>query len=246
MDQTPYAPPEAPIDPASGESLEDGVHRQRARARWVMGLLAVGILCDAAAVLSGLMQHSLLTRAASGASIEEAEASANDLRHGTIGILQGVTFLATAVVWLFWMYRAYANLKLMGTKQANYTPGWAVGYWFFPVLNLFRPYQITKELWRRSRDRNAPEATQMGGTPALLGLWWLTWIVSSTLGRIVARASMNPDGLEELLSVTRWEMVDSALGILSALLALAVVRGIDRLQAAAVPGSFPAVLETPA
>jgi hypothetical protein len=31
------------------------------------------------------------------------------------------------VLWCLWQYRAYANLKLVGTRDTEYTPGWSVG-----------------------------------------------------------------------------------------------------------------------
>jgi len=198
-----------------------------------MRLLALGILLDVVAVVSGLMQQSLLTRAANGVQIEEAEASVNDLRQQIVSLAQLGTFVATAVMWLLWSYRAYSNLGLMGTGRTDYRPRWAVGYWFLPLLNLFRPYQITKELWQRSEAGNASEWVRDMGTPALLGWWWLAWLLSSILGQAVARAAFGAEGLAELQSLTTWEIVDSALSIVAALLALSVVRAIDRLQAQA-------------
>ena len=32
----------------------------------------------------------------------------------------------------------------------RFSPGWSVGWWFIPALNLLRPYQVIKEIWRGS------------------------------------------------------------------------------------------------
>src|SRR5260370_20338084 len=74
---------------------------------------------------------------------------------GCIALLFLLALIASATLWLCWLHRAYSNLKLLGTRETRFTTGWAVGYWFLPVFNLFRPYQIVSDLWMRSREANA-------------------------------------------------------------------------------------------
>jgi hypothetical protein len=211
-------------------TLDQGVANEGTRANWVKILLVLGMLIDAAAILSGLAQQELLSRAASGVGITHAEAVANDARHGMIGIFQFAAFLATAACWLVWLHRAYANLRLMGTERSDYTPGWAVGYWFIPILNLFRPYQITKEVWLRSAGRNAVESIKGLPPAAILSWWWGVYLISNLLGQALLRLSSRADTIEKLQRVTSLGIALDAIGILSAGLALAVVRRIDLFQ----------------
>src|SRR4051812_38912574 len=60
-------------------------------------------------------------------------------------LVQLALFIATVVTFLRWLHRA---VRLAGTIDADVgvTPGWAVGYWFVPFLNLYRPYQVVNHL----------------------------------------------------------------------------------------------------
>ena len=52
-----------------------------------------------------------------------------------------------------------------------------MGYFFIPVVNLFRPYQVAREAWA---------ATQEGPNDAwIVTAWWASWIGRTVLGWIV-------------------------------------------------------------
>jgi hypothetical protein len=191
---------------------------------------------DAVAVLSGFSQHALLSRVASGAAVTEAESAANDSRYALIGLFQVLMFVATAICWLVWLHRAYANLRLMGGGKADYGTGWVVGYWFIPVMNLFRPYQVTKELWLRSAQRNAAESIKELRPPSVVSWWWTIYVISGFLGQALLRWSRRATEIGELQGVTILGIILDSTSIVSAVLALAVVRRIDAFQHDAVSG----------
>jgi len=56
----------------------------------------------------------------------------------------------------------------VGTRESRFTPGWAVGYWFVPFVNLVRPYQIVADLWLRSDVLNGEGSTERRNAPALV------------------------------------------------------------------------------
>jgi len=55
--------------------------------------------------------------------------------------------VATGIVFVTWLFRAYSNLTLVGTGQVTYSTAWAIGCWFIPFLSFLRPYQIVDDLW---------------------------------------------------------------------------------------------------
>src|SRR5207245_1107765 len=67
-----------------------------------------------------------------------------------LGFGHTAVMIITAVVFLIWLYRSYANLQALWTEGHTYAPGWAVGYYFIPILNLFRPCQVMQETWKGS------------------------------------------------------------------------------------------------
>ena len=212
------------------DALADARTTEHSRARWTTYLLYTCLALDVIAIASGVAQRGLLSRLAAGEHLAPGEAEANDARHGGIGKLQIVAIVLTAVVWLFWLYRAYSNLGLAGTKKSRFTPGWAVGYWFIPFVNLVRPYQIVVDLWQRSEVANARDSVMGLPRPTLVSWWWGVYLLSGFAGRLFAALVREARSLDELISVTDVGMVVDAIGIVSALLAVMVVRGIDRRQ----------------
>jgi len=85
--------------------------------------------------------------------------------------------LACFISFLVWLYRAQSNLQAFGAPS-RWTPGWAVAWWFVPLINLVRPFQVLSDLQGASRP------LQTDGTPSgawLIRLWWVCWLVTCLL-----------------------------------------------------------------
>ena len=84
----------------------------------------------------------------------------NDPIQGIVGLLQSGLGIVTGITFLKWIYRAYKNIQGFGAEGLRFSPGWAVGYYFIPILSLIRPVQVMSEIWRASDDpRNWPRKT---------------------------------------------------------------------------------------
>ncbi|HEX3793812.1 MAG TPA: DUF4328 domain-containing protein [Acidimicrobiales bacterium] len=88
--------------------------------------------------------------------------------------LLGLLTLAAIIVACIWQFRAASAARALG-RPATHSPGWGVGSWFVPIVNLFMPYQAV-------RDCLAPDDPQR----SLVLQWWLiflgTWILGVTAG----------------------------------------------------------------
>ncbi len=157
----------------------------------------------------------------------------------SVGLIGVIVYLATIVAFLMWLYRSYENLPSFGVGRNNikYSSGWAVGSFFIPFVSLVVPYRAVKELWNKSVPNSGDMFSE--GAPGFFPLWWGVWLVSSFASQIYFRLSWR-----EALTAEE----DAALGvltgildILAAILALMVVREIDRQQtesAKLIPGEF--------
>jgi len=212
------------------EDLQAAVQSEQKRARVTLALLALGMAMSAVGIFSGIAQHSLLASMRDGIEVTEQQAGANDARQQIVGIIQIVVFLATAVTWLVWQFRAYANLRLIGSRDTDVTPGWSVGYWFIPLVNLVRVYQITNELWRRSELKNIRDP--IGGLSAtpLVAAWWIVYLIDGGLGRIALGMGRRAQTAQDLIGATDMSIFVDVIAIVSAILAFVVVKGIDRFQ----------------
>lgn len=164
-----------------------------------------------------------------------------------VGLLQLVVYVATIVAFLMWLYRSYENLPSFGVRRNNiqYSSGWAVGSFFIPLVSLVVPYRAVKELWTKSVP-NSGDMFSDPGAPGFFPLWWGVWLVSNFANQIYFRLSWRGELTPEVDATLG--VVTGILDILAAILALMVVREIDRQQtesAKLIPREFKSPLPPP-
>ena len=205
------------------------------RGKWLRWLLIATVVIACISIISDLMQLELLSRIAIG-DMSDGEADANDRRQAFISIVNLLISIATMVVFLMWFHRAHKNLPALGNHALKYSPRWAVGGFFVPVLALFRPLQVMREVWHGSDPEGvALQTAPLGrtvepGTPALVGWWWGAFLVSAFLGRMILRQSFSSDSLEEFQVLTVNGVIASILDIFSAWLAVRLVNRVSTWQ----------------
>lgn len=191
-------------------------------------LLALNAASVLATIPSSLAQLALADRIATGDFLE-ADLVANDLRQQLLAIAGVGLMLVTAVVFIVWFHRAYTNLRAWNHEPAH-GPGWAIGGWFVPILSLFRPYQIAREIWSASGPASPDDEPALQAGSPILVAWWTAWIADNILGQITFRVSMNVETPSGLSTATQLQIVNDALMCVAAILALLVVRAITRRQ----------------
>jgi heme/copper-type cytochrome/quinol oxidase subunit 2 len=180
---------------------------------WIyLGITIVSLVSD-------FMQMNLLN----SAPFSQAEAEANDLRQRIITVFYLATFIVTGIVFLKWIYRANSNCHGFGAQNMKFSPGWSVGYYFIPFLNLYRPYQAMKEIWKVSK--NPADWENEPGSP-LLGWWWALWIISGILGQLSFRMSLRADTVGSLKESTIISIVSGLFDIPLCLVGVSMVSAI--------------------
>lgn len=102
------------------------------------------------------------------------------------------------------------------------TPGWAVGWYFIPIANLWKPYLAMRDIVRASSAvRELPHF--------LLPVWWTLWIVSGISDQFIGVANTNEETWTVVTSSTIWACY-SGLDIGLDIVALLLVRGVTGLQ----------------
>jgi hypothetical protein len=171
-----------------------------------------------------------------GAAYEIGE-SATDMLFLGLVLLQIVIYFVTAVVFLVWLHGAYRNLPALGAVKLDTTPGWAVGYFFIPFVNLFKPFQVVREIWHESTP-GVGVHEGFGGyslrssTPALVGWWWALCIIAN-IAMLASEQVLDGAGTIEGMLLALWLVIAShALFVIAAVLAILVVKRIDEMQEA--------------
>lgn len=99
-----------------------------------------------------------------------------------------VILLANAILFGCWTYRASANAHVIA-DGLSISAGWAVGWYFVPILCLYQPYVAMKETWLASHyGSNWGDAE----SSSLLPIWWGAWLVSGFIGYGTVFASQDP------------------------------------------------------
>jgi len=127
-----------------------------------------------------------------------------------------------------WIYRASANAHAI-SGLPTISPGWAVGWYFVPVMSLYRPFQAIKKTWfasHQSRDGHDQAA------PTLLVIWWTLWIVSNAIG--TASFRMSASGAASQATANVLDMAAAVLGIPLCVTLVFIMSEIATAQEAAV------------
>ena len=53
-----------------------------------------------------------------------------------------------------WLHAGAKQVQRVTPNLLRYAPGWAIGAWFVPFLNLVRPVQIVNDVRRLGRTRS--------------------------------------------------------------------------------------------
>lgn len=178
---------------------------------------------------------------------------------GALGLLYlaGAVMLAAEIVWLIWQHHATENLWARGYGGLRIRPGWAVGWWFVPIGNLFMPCVAMLELDRRSTSDGVPRRAS-----ALIGAWWAAWLACllvPLIGYFAAAAGPLADLVSRIdagttvvdfspvaHAIAPWLLVTAVVQAIAGGLAIAVIRRIESGQRAMLAAPSGWLLPIPA
>ncbi len=95
------------------------------------------------------------------------------------------TYTGSGIVSLIWIYGAARNALAMA-PSLTFTPWGAVGWFFVPIVNLYKPYQIMKAVWLASGGPNPG-----GGEPRPVQAWWVFTIIGNIVFGVGSRLSQG-------------------------------------------------------
>ena len=153
-------------------------------SKWVQGFFVVLAIIMLLALVSGYLYSLMLNDLINGKDVTENEILAGDMREGLISIFQILIYLIAGILFLVWVHRANKNLHYFEKPILRFTPGWAVGWFFVPFMNLYRPYQVIAEVAKASDPEVNPTFNRVENepTPAIIKWWWALFLLSSFIG----------------------------------------------------------------
>ena len=220
----------SPLEPLEGT---DSFRSPRLLAKVVSAILVVDlaatvvtaiILVDALALGRAIMAGQPVSPEA----FDRLDQRAHQIDMVSLGIL-----FVCGVAFLMWTHRVASNVR----GRIDFSPGWAVGSYFVPILNVFQPYRCLADVWDASdpdpsADRFAPRSHGL-----LLG-WWLAWLASGWVSLGFARAS-DAETAEAWVSWLTMRFIPLVVDAIAIGLALAVVWKLTARQEARAVAVMP-------
>jgi len=196
-------------------------------------LVALLVACGALGALGGLLGLVQGIAFPELAGLDEPQTPAHTAMLFGVGcsaILYVAVYVATVVVFSMFTHRTCANAHALGARGMEFTPGWAVGWYFIPFMNLFKPYQAVKEMHQAlDPEAGSDDWRLLGDIPTGVGWWWAAWIVSNFLGNISTRLTFSSD--PSALAIAPWfDVVDGGMDVVLSILAVIVVRSLTARQ----------------
>lgn len=185
----------------------------------------LGIVLDAANGCLSLIEGSFFPNLASAETVESASEAVFAVGSAVGALLAVLVFLTTAVLYCAWIYRSNKNVRALGAKGLRFTPGWCVGWFFVPIMCLFRPFQAVKEIYRAASPEAGAEDWGEVPVPPLIGWWWGLWILSTFASQLEFRMSLNKN--PAIVALSPWagaaaSFIDIPTGILALLVVLRI------------------------
>ena len=127
-----------------------------------------------------------------------------------------------------WIYRSNLNLQNISKINLRFSPGWSVGWYFIPIMSIWKPYQAMKEIYLTSAKAVNPNINNQ--LPGFFIIWWLLWILGNYLGWVYFRISMKAEELNEIIDLTLIGVGFDIVDIIATLLFLKIVMLINEMH----------------
>ena len=150
---------------------------------------------------------------------------------GALALLIG--FVCSIIWFCIFSYRATRNLHIWNMPDMHTSPGWAVGWYFVPIANLWKPHGTMDQMWTATQALTK----EFDDIAPTLGLWWICWVATNILGNISWRMGIRAGMFEPYASdVSMYkttlmiDIISSITGIIAALVILRVLAKIALKQ----------------
>lgn len=134
-----------------------------------------------------------------------------------------LVFLISALLFLMWHYRVHYQLHAVRGSGVKFSPSMVVVGWLIPLANLVLPYLVVRSSWRASY---ASMDRADGSLPGYLIFWWFGYLLGETLTSVADNMFENTSTVQSFTTATIVESVGFICLIVSALLALRLVKQI--------------------
>lgn len=165
------------------------------KSRWMLLAIFVGLalLSQVINVFNSMHVLDLVERVKGGDTGAAYGLALTEKVTPLMGIA-GLVGIAAVVFVCMWFYRAHLNNHMAGINYLVYSPGWCVGWFFIPFVQLVMPFLTTREIWRASYSINNPSEYSIwkdNKVSPLVALWYFSFIASILVGICIFSSDPN-------------------------------------------------------
>lgn len=128
----------------------------------------------------------------------------------------------TTVVMLVWIFSANKNARALSPKALDDSPNWAVGWFFIPVMALFKPRTIMLQIYQSSRH---PLDWHEDGGAAIVTGWWLIRLLADLIGLTTLKTRFGSEDI-----VTNGVILFCVLTVIHQIVLLIIATRVNRWQ----------------
>ncbi|MGW5055448.1 DUF4328 domain-containing protein [Actinokineospora sp. NPDC004072] len=176
-------------------------------ARWTAtALIAVACAAGVASTWAHRAGYFLVEAYLEDRSVSYSEVLAGDERTQVLAWVYFGALVVAGVGFVGWLWRAWDNAARLTIAPHRHGRGWVVGSWLVPVVNLWFPYQVVRDVWRGSRpDARGVNSLDLLPGSAQVNTWWALWIAAVVADRVLVvlmlRDVRSLDGLRTAVVV---------------------------------------------
>ncbi|MEI1280570.1 DUF4328 domain-containing protein [Leptospira venezuelensis] len=178
---------------------------ENTKPRWTKARIAIIVIwvlliLNIISLLLLAFQFDLFLKIKNGIEVSEIVIETNEYIEGLTSLVVFGFYLISGFTFLNWFASAYLNL-IDRVPNLSATNTQLVLSWFLPIICLYRPFEIMKELFRRTEELLTIKGFASGKifNISLITWWWNLWIFDNLL-IIVKRNFLSQDrSIEELL-----------------------------------------------
>lgn len=141
-----------------------------------------------------------------------------------------IMYVLSGIVALIWIYGAARNAKAL-RPGFEYTPVWAVGWYFVPFANLYKPYEVVRDIFIASRGK-VNGRYEKGNRN--IAIWWILNIIGgigcTIADRLGAFKALDGENLFYIGGIEWMWVVFMFIGLIATTLFLKTLRTIHHDQ----------------
>ncbi|MFE0250462.1 DUF4328 domain-containing protein [Streptomyces sp. NPDC059010] len=204
--------------------------------------LALVALCDAFSLVAGLRLRAAIDADGGFVTAPRQELEAAASLYETAGRYQVIVYLPAAILFVVWFFRMRRNTGLLAPDRFRNGPGWAIGAWLIPLVNLWMPYRIALDMWGAATPLPAGGERYRARTWPV-NLWWGLFAFSVLFNRYAGTKYDKAETLTEVRDAVVQYMAADVLHIVAAAAAVHFAVRLTAMQRSkAVQGPYgPAV-----